>query len=70
MPPLCRMPHGQQAGITIILVTHDANIGQHARRIIHIHDGRMSTDSFGAVAGTALNQGGTRSAAAEAGGMR
>jgi ABC-type lipoprotein export system ATPase subunit len=26
-------------GITIILVTHDANVARHARRIIQIHDG-------------------------------
>ena len=26
-------------GITIILVTHDAGVARHARRIIHIHDG-------------------------------
>jgi ABC-type lipoprotein export system ATPase subunit len=28
-----------QDGITIILVTHDATVAQHARRIIRIHDG-------------------------------
>jgi len=26
-------------GITIIMVTHDADVARHARRIIHIHDG-------------------------------
>ena len=26
-------------GITIIMVTHDAEVAKHARRIIHIHDG-------------------------------
>jgi ABC-type lipoprotein export system ATPase subunit len=26
-------------GITIIMVTHDAEVARHARRIIHIHDG-------------------------------
>jgi ABC-type lipoprotein export system ATPase subunit len=26
-------------GITIIMVTHDADVAKHARRIIHIHDG-------------------------------
>jgi len=26
-------------GITIIMVTHDAGVARHARRIIHIHDG-------------------------------
>ncbi|MCY2930338.1 MAG: ABC transporter ATP-binding protein [Planctomycetota bacterium] len=29
----------REKGITIILVTHDAGIAQHARRIIHIKDG-------------------------------
>jgi ABC-type lipoprotein export system ATPase subunit len=32
--------NGEQ-GLTIILVTHDANVAQHARRTIHIHDGRI-----------------------------
>jgi ABC-type lipoprotein export system ATPase subunit len=29
----------EEDGITIILVTHDANVARHARRIIQIHDG-------------------------------
>jgi ABC-type lipoprotein export system ATPase subunit len=29
----------QEDGITIILVTHDASVAKHARRIIQIHDG-------------------------------
>jgi len=29
----------EEDGITIILVTHDANVARHARRIIRIHDG-------------------------------
>jgi ABC-type lipoprotein export system ATPase subunit len=29
----------QEEGITIILVTHDAEVAQHARRMIHIRDG-------------------------------
>jgi ABC-type lipoprotein export system ATPase subunit len=29
----------EEDGITIILVTHDATIAAHARRIIHIRDG-------------------------------
>jgi ABC-type lipoprotein export system ATPase subunit len=29
----------QEDGITIILVTHDANVARHAKRIIHISDG-------------------------------
>jgi ABC-type lipoprotein export system ATPase subunit len=31
----------QEDGITIILVTHEADVARHAQRIIHIHDGRI-----------------------------
>jgi len=40
----------QQDGITIILVTHDAQVARHARRIIQIHDG-VIVDDVSAVAG-------------------
>jgi ABC-type lipoprotein export system ATPase subunit len=30
--------------ITIILVTHDANVARHARRVIQIHDGLIVGD--------------------------
>jgi len=33
------------SGKTIILVTHEADIAHHARRIIHILDGRISSDT-------------------------
>jgi energy-coupling factor transporter ATP-binding protein EcfA2 len=36
----------QEDGITIILVTHDANVARHARRIIQIHDGVIVDDVF------------------------
>ena len=32
------------AGNTIILVTHEADIAEHARRVIHIRDGRVEKD--------------------------
>jgi macrolide transport system ATP-binding/permease protein len=35
----------ESEGITIILVTHDANVARHARRIIRIHDGRIVDDT-------------------------
>jgi ABC-type lipoprotein export system ATPase subunit len=38
-------------GITIILVTHDANVAGCARRRIHIHDGQIVDGSFGGAVG-------------------
>jgi macrolide transport system ATP-binding/permease protein len=35
----------EDEGITIIMVTHDANVARHARRIIRIQDGRIVDDS-------------------------
>ena len=32
------------AGNTIVLVTHEADIAEHARRVIHIRDGRVEID--------------------------
>ena len=34
----------REQGITVILVTHDADIARHARRIIHMRDGRVEQD--------------------------
>jgi putative ABC transport system ATP-binding protein len=31
-------------GRTIIIVTHDPTVGQRARRVIHLHDGRIDSD--------------------------
>ena len=33
-----------EQGNTIILVTHEHDIAQHARRIIHIRDGKIFSD--------------------------
>jgi ABC-type lipoprotein export system ATPase subunit len=35
----------QNAGVTIILVTHEADVAQHAQRTVRIHDGTVITDS-------------------------
>ena len=40
-------------GITIVLVTHDANIARHARRIIRLHDGVIVEDSAAVAEGAA-----------------
>ena len=34
----------REQGITVILVTHDADIARHARRIVHMRDGRVDQD--------------------------
>jgi ABC-type lipoprotein export system ATPase subunit len=34
-----------EEGITLILVTHDPGVAQHARRIIRIHDGQIQNDA-------------------------
>lgn len=40
-----------EEGLTIILVTHDAGVAQHARRTIHIHDGMIQAGAFAAAGG-------------------
>ncbi|MEN6484356.1 MAG: ABC transporter permease [Syntrophobacteraceae bacterium] len=42
-----------EEGVTIILVTHDPNVAQHARRIIRIRDGVVESEQPGALSGTA-----------------
>jgi putative ABC transport system ATP-binding protein len=39
-----------QAGNTIVLVTHEADIAAHAHRVIHIRDGQVEKDVVGAAA--------------------
>ncbi|WP_321492359.1 ABC transporter ATP-binding protein [uncultured Desulfobacter sp.] len=34
-------------GITILMVTHDNSVARHARRIIHVHDGRIADPDTG-----------------------
>jgi putative ABC transport system ATP-binding protein len=36
----------QQQGNTIILVTHERDIAEHADRIIHLRDGRIERDEL------------------------
>jgi ABC-type lipoprotein export system ATPase subunit len=54
-------------GITIIMVTHDADVARYARRIIHIHDGVIvngdgrSAEPHTGPVGTAVPSGGPRS---------
>jgi ABC-type lipoprotein export system ATPase subunit len=57
-------------GITIILVTHDAIVAQHARRIIRIHDGVILDGSSAAVAKSPDLEAGTSPPAVETGGVR
>ena len=41
----------QKEGITIIMVTHDVAVAQHAGRLIHIHDGIIVDSAFGGLRG-------------------
>jgi len=34
----------EQQGITVIFVTHEPDIAQHTRRVVHIRDGRITSD--------------------------
>ncbi len=33
------------AGITVVVVTHEPDVGQHAKRIIHVRDGHIFDDN-------------------------
>ena len=35
-----------ESGITIVLVTHDSRVAEHARRVVEIKDGRVVADRF------------------------
>jgi putative ABC transport system ATP-binding protein len=43
----------QEQGITIILVTHDPEVAQHARRTIHVRDGLVAEDALQEAVGVA-----------------
>jgi len=43
-----------QAGNTIVLVTHEADIAAHAHRVIHIRDGQVEKDVKGAAASASV----------------
>jgi ABC-type lipoprotein export system ATPase subunit len=56
--------------ITIVLVTHDPNVAQHARRIIRIHDGVIVDGASAAASKPSESQAGTSAPAVETGGAR
>jgi ABC-type lipoprotein export system ATPase subunit len=47
----------EQEGITILLVTHDAEVARHARRVIRIKDGVIDADGAAAAVGAAAGGG-------------
>ncbi len=59
-----------QDHITIILVTHDANVARTSRRVITIHDGVIMDGSFGLRSKAGASQIGVQPAAAAMGGVR
>jgi ABC-type lipoprotein export system ATPase subunit len=60
----------KEDGITIILVTHDANVAGHARRLIHIHDGVIVNGAFTKAANLSEPGEGFTFSAAESGEQR
>ena len=36
-------------GVTIVMITHEREIAKHAKRLLYIHDGRISESEGGAV---------------------
>jgi putative ABC transport system ATP-binding protein len=35
-----------QGGLTVIVVTHDADVARYARRVIHVKDGSVVSDDL------------------------
>ena len=33
-----------EEGVTVVMITHDANIAAHAKRVLHIFDGEIAED--------------------------
>ena len=60
----------KEDGITIILVTHDANVARHARRLIHIHDGVIVNEALDPAAQVSEAGEGITFSVAEPGGQR
>ncbi len=47
----------QENGITVILVTHDAEVARHARRVVHIQDGLIVEGAYAGAAASAQQPG-------------
>ena len=66
---MCRQLN-EEDDLTIILVTHDASVAQHARRIIRIHDGVILNGASAASDKSPEPQARASSSSAEKGGVR
>ena len=66
---MCRQLN-EEDDLTIILVTHDASVAQHARRIIRIHDGVIPNGASAASDKSPEPQARASSSSAEKGGVR